>query len=232
MNERVVRLPVAVLTILATVVVALLAVGLVVRADADRLPVVAPRDPPAAPPEASAFTVGSDRTARFQEFSVTLADAPYVCSDPQTPPSGFTAYVGCSFVVHPDPSKPGDGWSALTGVLLVGDDLVAPDLGTTTKKVFDGLVDVLYTADDHPSPSKVTDGGVQLPLPADRFASRLGNVDVSKKGLATPYDRLVVVVVRLQSGRHVAFFSDYPHDGGKAGVDAVSASLNTLSLQR
>ncbi|MGI3784315.1 MAG: hypothetical protein ACRYG2_26445 [Janthinobacterium lividum] len=49
MNERVVRLPVALLAILATVVVALLAVGLVVRADADRLPVAAPRDPPRAP---------------------------------------------------------------------------------------------------------------------------------------------------------------------------------------
>ena len=103
-------------------------------------------------------------------------------------------------------------------MLLVGDDLVTPDLETTTKEVFDGLVDVLYTADDHPSLSKVTSGGVELPLPADRFGSRLGNVDVSKKGLDTPYDRLVVVVVRLESGRHVAFFSDYPHDGGKAGV--------------
>ena len=73
---------------------------------------------------------------------------------------------------------------------------------------------------------------MQLPVPADRFASRLGNVDVKKKGLATPYDRLVVVVVRLESGRHVAFFSDYPHDGGKAGVQAVTTSLNTISLRR
>ena len=57
-------------------------------------------------------------------------------------------------------------------------------------------------------------------------------MNVKKKGLATPYDRLVVVVVRLESGRHVAFFSDYPHDGGQAGLQAVSASLNTISVQR
>ena len=167
-----------------------------------------PRDPPAAPPEASSFTVDGSRVARFQEFSVTLAGAPYGCGDTQSPPPGFTAYEGCSFTVHPNYTAAGADWSALTGVLLVGDDLVTPDLETTTKEVFDGLVDVLYTADDHPSLSKVTSGGVELPLPADRFGSRLGNVEVSKKGLATPYDRLVVVVVRLESGRHVAFFSD------------------------
>ena len=55
---------------------------------------------------------------------------------------------------------------------------------------------------------------------------------VTVKGLATPYDRLVVVVVRLESGRHVAFFSDFPHDGSKAVLQAVSTSLGTVSLQR
>ncbi|GAB2591813.1 hypothetical protein [Microlunatus antarcticus] len=232
MNERAVRLPVAVLAILATVVVALLAVGLVVRADADRLPVGPPRDPPAAPPEASTFTVDEDRTVRFQEFSMTLAGAPYGCGDAQTPPQGFTAYEACSFEVHPNFDASGADWSAVTGVLLVDDPLVSADLGTTTKAVFDTLVDQLYSAEDNPSLSKVAAGGVQLPVPADRFGSRLGNVDVRKKGLDTPYDRLVVVVVRLESGRHVAFFSDYPHDGGKAGVQAVTTSLNTISLRR
>lgn len=232
MNERVVRLPVAVLTLVATVVVALLAVGLVVRADADRLPSSPPRDPPAAPPAASTFTVDPDRTARFEEFSLVLAGSPYGCGDTQDPPPGFTAYEGCSFAVHPNYTAAGADWSALTGVLLVGDDLVAPDLPTTTKQVFDRLVDVLYTADDHYSVGKVTTGGVQLSVPADRFGSRFGNVAVKKKGLATPYDRLAVVVVRLESGRHVAFFSDYPHDGGKAGVTAVSTSLSSISLTR
>ena len=52
------------------------------------------------------------------------------------------------------------------------------------------------------------------------------------KGLATPYDRLVVVVVQLESARHVAFFSDFPHDGSKAALQAVSASASTISVQR
>ena len=76
-----------------------------------------------------------------------------------------------------------------------------------------------------------SDGGVQLGVPAGRSASRLANVDVDVKGLDTPYDRLVVVVVRLESGRHVAFFSDFPHDGSKAALQAVTTSLNTISLR-
>ncbi|MGI3784316.1 MAG: hypothetical protein ACRYG2_26450, partial [Janthinobacterium lividum] len=102
---------------------------------------------------------------------------------------------------------------------MVDDQLVTPgDLEATTRSVLDALVDQLCTADDHDSLSKVTGGGIQLQVRAGRYGSRLGNVEVRKKGLATPYDRLVVVVVRLESGRHGAFFSDYPHDGGKTGV--------------
>ena len=40
-----------------------------------------------------------------------------------------------------------------------------------------------------------------------------------------------MVVVRLDSGRHVAFFSDFPHDGSKAALQAVTTSLNTISLR-
>jgi hypothetical protein len=228
----VVPLPVAVLTILATLVVALLAVALVVRLDADRLPSGPPRDPPPAPPEAMAFTVDPDRVARFQEFSVTLAGLPYGCGDAQTPPAGFTAYVGCSHVVHANYDAKGHDWSAVTGVLLVSDPLVKPDLGATTRSVFDALVTQLYSPDDHDSLSKVSSGGVLLPVPAGRYDSRLANVNVAKKGVATPYDRLVVVVVRLESGRHVAFFSDFPHDDSKDALQAVTTSLNTISVQR
>jgi len=228
----VVRLPVAVLAVLATVVVALLAVALVVRLDADRLPSGPPRDPPPAPAEATAFSVDSARTARFQEFSVTLPGPPYGCGDVQTPPTGFTAYAGCSHVVHANYDTAGDDWSALGGVLLVGDDLVtAGDLRATTKAVFDALVPQLYSAGDRYGLSKVSEGGVQLAVPADRVGSRLANVDVRRPGLDTPYDRLAVVVVRLESGRHVAFFSDFPHDGSKAALQAVTTSLNTISLR-
>jgi len=228
----VVRLPVAVLAVLTTVVVALLAVALVVRLDADRLPLGPPRDPPPAPAEATDFSVDGARTARFQELSLTLPGAPFGCGGGQAPPTGFTAYVGCSHVVHRDYNAAGDDWSALSGVLLVGDDLVtAGDLGTTTKAVFDALVPQLYSAGDRYSLSKVSDGGVRLAVPADRVGSRLANVDVRKQGLDTPYDRLAVVVVRLESGRCVAFFSDFPHDGGTAALQAVTTSLNTISVR-
>ncbi len=228
-----VRLPVAVLVVLATVVVALLAVGLVARVGAERLPTGPALDPPAPPPEATTFTVDDQRRASFQEFSVTLAGRPYGCGDVQTPPEGFTAFAGCSFEVHPNYNASGDDWSAVSGVLLVGDSLVRDgDLQGTTTAVFDALVDQLFSAADDPSTSKVSDGGVDLALPADRYAARLGNVDVDVEGLKTPYDRLVVIVVRLESGRHVAFFSDFPHDGGQDGLRAVTTSLNTIQLQR
>lgn len=228
-----VRLPVAVLALVATVVVALLAVALVVRLDADRLPIGPPRDPPTAPPEATSFTVGPDRTVRFQELTMTLAGPPYGCGDSTDPPTGFTAYEGCSFEVHPNYDAAGHDWSALTGALLVGDGLVTTgDLPATTRSVFDALVGQLYSADDRYALSKVSDGGVQVAVPVGRAASRLANVNVRRKGLATPYDRLVVVVVRLESGRHVAFFSDFPHDGGQAALQAVTTSLNTISVRR
>lgn len=227
-----VRLPLAVLTIAATVVAALLVVALVVRLDVDRLPSGPPRDPPAPPPEPTSFSLDAARTVRFQEFSMTLAGPPYTCGDTQTPASGFTAFEGCSHVVHPNYDPAGHDWSALTGVLLVGDPLVrGDDLPATTRAVFDALVGQLYSADDHYSLSKVSDGGVQLGVPAGRSASRLANVDVDVKGLDTPYDRLVVVVVRLEGGRHVAFFSDFPHDGSKAALQAVTSSLDTISLR-
>jgi hypothetical protein len=228
-----VRLPVAVLVIAATVIAALLVVALVVRLDADRLPTAPPRDPPVAPPAATAFEVARDRTATFQDFSVRLPGTPYVCGDSPDPPRGFTAYEGCTHLVHRDYDGAGHDWTALSGVLVVGDALVTPDdPGATTRSVFDTLVDQLYVADDHPSVRKVSSGGVQLPVPAERLGSRFGNVEVRRRGLDTPYDRLAVVVVQLESGRCVAFFSDFPHDAGKPALEAVTTALNTISLQR
>lgn len=229
----VVRRPAAVAAILATVMVALLAVALVVRLDADRLPSGPPRDPPAAPPEAVAFSVDQSRTARFEEFSMTLAGPPYRCTDAQAPLTGFTAYVGCSHVVHAGYDATGHDWSALTGVLLAGDPLVTPgNLRATTTSVFDALVAQLYSARDHYSLSKVSEDDVAVSVPAGRASSRLANVDVKKKGLATPYDRLVVVVVQLESGRHVVFFSDFPHDDGQDALRAVATSVGTISVRR
>ena len=228
-----VRLPVAVLAILATLVVALLAVALVVRLDATGLPTGPPRDPPAAPPEAVAFSVDPGRTARFQEFSMTLPGAPFACGTAQDPPPGFTAYVGCSHLVHADYDPEGHDWSAVTGVLLVGDPLLKPgDQTATTTAVFDALVHHFFAAADHYSLSHVSTGGVEVPVPTGRASSRLANVDVKRKGLATPYDRLVVVVVQLESGRQVAFFSDFPHDGGQVALQAVTTAVGTISVQR
>ena len=54
-------------------------------------------------------------------------------------------------------------------------------------------------------------------------------MNVHLPGLATPYDRLVVIVVQLRSGRVVAFFSDFPHDAGKDVLHAVVTSASSLS---
>jgi hypothetical protein len=228
-----VRLPIAVLAVLAALVVALLVVALVVRLDADRLPSGPPRDPPAGLPESKALTVSPDGTVRYQEFSLTLAGPPFRCGDVATPPPGFSAFVACDHVVHRNFDAAGHDWSAFTGVLLVTDSLAAPgDLPRATRAVFDALVPQLYSPDDHYSLSKVSNDGVRLSVPLGRASSRLANVDVRKKGLATPHDRLVVIVLQLDSGRYVAVFSDFPHDGDDAALRAVTASIGSISLQR
>ena len=232
MPAQAVRLPVAVLVIVAALVVSLLAVALVVRVSADRLPSGPPRDPPAAPPEATTLSVDPDGTVRFQEFSMTLAGPPFRCGDAATPPPGFSAFVACDHVVHRNFDAAGHDWSAYTGVLLVTDSLAAPgNLPTATRSVFEALVPQLYSPDDHYSLSEVSTDGVRLSVPTGRASSRAANVDVRKKGLATPHDRLVVVVVQLDNGRYVAVFSDFPHDGGNAALRAVTASIGSISLR-
>jgi hypothetical protein len=135
-------------------------------------------------------------------------------------------------VVHANDDATGHDWSALTGVLLVGDGPVTRgDLPATATAVLDALVPQLYSADDHYSLGTVSDDDAQLGVPTGRSATRLANVDVRRKGLATPYDRLTVVVVQLESGRCVAFFSDVPHDASKAALQAVTTSRNSISVR-
>jgi hypothetical protein len=228
-----VRLPAAVLAVAATLVVALLAVALVVRFDTDRLPSGPPRDPPAAPPAATGLTV-SGQQVMSGELKVTLPGPPFVCrGDVPSPSPAFPQLALCTATVHRNFDGQGSDWAAVTGVALVDDSVVAPDdLPKTTASVFDALMALNYSADDHPTLSKVSQGAADVAAPPGRAYTRQANVTVKRPGLATPYDRLVVFVVRLESGRHVVFFSDFPHDGSKAALDAVVASATSLSAQR
>jgi hypothetical protein len=71
-----------------------------------------------------------------------------------------------------------------------------------------------------------------LPSGFTQLAACQSTVHQDYDGKGTPYDRLVVVVVALRSGRHVGFFSDFPHDGSKDALQAVVASVASLSMQR
>ena len=232
-GEDTVRLPVAVLAVLATVVAALLVVALVVRLDADRLPSGPPHDPPALAPASSRMMVDG-REVTFQELKVTLPGAPFRC-EPDLPslPTGFTQLAACQSTVHENYDGKGHGWAAVTGVALVDDAIVRPgDLTTTTSSVFDAVMAFSFSPTDRPTLKKEAQGPATIPAPVGSAYSRQADVHVRLNGLPTPYDRLVVVVVALQSGRHVAFFSDFPHDGSKEALRAVVASVSSLSAQR
>lgn len=226
------RLPVAVLAVLATVVVALLVVALVVRLDADRLPSGPPRDPPEAPAAATRFEV-SGRQVTLDEFSATLAGPPFTC-DPavQPTPTGITQLAQCTAPVHQDYDGQGSDWVAATGVALIDSSSLSPDLRTATSDVFDLFTSALYTREDRATFAKQSDGPAQVAAPSGAAWSRQADVRVKREGLPTPYDRLVVIVVRLEGGQHVAFFSDFPHDGSKQALQAVVDSVGTLEAQR
>ena len=227
-----VRLPVAVLAVVATVVVALLVVALVVRLDADRLPSGPPRDPPEAPAAAPRFGVTGSQVT-LDEFSMTLAGPPFAC-DPavQPTPTGVAQLAQCTTVVHEDYDGKGSDWGAATGVALIDGTNLSPDLRTATSDVFELVIAALYSGQDDVTFAKESDGPAQVPAPAGSAWSRQADVRFKRPGLPTPYDRLVVVLVRLEGGQHVAFFSDFPHDGSKQALQAVVDSVGTLEAQR
>lgn len=227
------RLPVAVLAVVATVLVALLLVALVVRLDADRLPSGPPRDPPP-PDERSSRLVVEGRKVTFQELSITLPDAPYACNTTITsPPSGFSQLLTCGATVHDDYDGKGNDWGALMGVALVDDGLSAGgDPKGIASNVFDRVFSLSFSADQKPRATKQSDGPAQLAAPSGSAWTQQADVRFSVPKLPTPYDRLVVIVVRLESGKAVAFFSDFPHDGGKDVLQALVASVDSFEAVR
>lgn len=232
-REPTLRLPVAVLAVLASVVVALLAVALVVRLDTDRLPTAPPRDPPAEPGATTRMTV-TGRKVTFEELSVVLAGPPYACQgDVPSPLPAVDQLALCTSTVHADFDDQGSDWAATTGVALLDDSVVdAGDLKGTTASAFDAILDLSYSKADRVRLEKQSAGPATISAPTGAAYTQQADVHVDRKGLATPYDRLVVIVVRLENGRHAAFYSDFPHDGSKAALQAVVASVSTLTARR
>lgn len=227
-----VRLPVAVLAVVAAVVVALLVVALAVRLDGDRLPSGPPREPPEAPAAATRFGV-TGRQVTLDEFTATLAGPPFTCDTAVQPtPTGIAQLAQCTTPVHEDYDGSGSSWVAATGVALIDGPTLSPDLRTATSDVFDLFVSALYTREDRATLAKRSDGPAQVSAPSGAAWTQQADVRVEREGLPTPYDRLVVIVVRLQGGQHVAFFSDFPHDGSKQALQAVVDSVGTLEAQR
>ena len=232
-GDRSVALPVAVLAVVACVVVALLAIAVVVRLDTARTPAGPAREPGVQEPVEGTLAVEAGRAA-YEEFRMTLPGAPFRCGTgpaAQAPP-GFSAAVLCDSVVHADYDKKGSDWAATNGVGPVDEHYVRDDLDTTAEAVFRSLYDALYFDADHPSLTNSSEGPeTDLSIPSTNVYAVTGEVHVKRAGLTTPYDRLVVFVVQLRSGRYVAFFSSFPHDGPTAARDAVQAAARSMSLQ-
>jgi hypothetical protein len=56
-------------------------------------------------------------------------------------------------------------------------------------------------------------------------------VHVSKPGLATKYDRVVLALVRLRGGRHVAWYGLRANDSPKDVVTALEQSADTVTAR-
>ncbi len=227
-----VRVPLAVAVVLGAVLVAVVAVGAVVSASAERLPsgpAVTPPSPTAA--RASLAWQPDDNLATIGELRVVLPAAPYACSPEVTALSPtFTDFVGCSTVVHEDYDDEDGVWSATTGVGLVPDDLVVEDdLKRTADQVFASLRGQFYSGTKTTVRKLVASPTDRAPVGRSILVS--GDIGYAIDGLPSRYDRTLVVVVLLADGTHAAWFSSRPDDTPAKAVEVLDASVATLTAQ-
>ncbi len=141
-----VRLPLAVLVVVAAVVMSLLVVGAVVWISTPRLSTGPAVDPPA--PVTVSTRVDYDpgsRAAAVEQVRMVLPAMPYGCEPEGAKPPIFTSVVMCNAVVHDNYNSAGEDWFATIGIGVLPKDQVAGTLSDTATQLFDTLRVAFFT---------------------------------------------------------------------------------------
>jgi hypothetical protein len=229
--DQTVKLPAAVAITLATIVLALIAVGAVVALSADR-PLTGPSvDPPAGPKTPVVVYDYVSRIAKVQELTFTAPGAPYSCTSYLEPqPPVFASLASCDVPVHPNGGQ-GVDWASVAGLGPLSPSMVAAgDLDATADRAFDGLLGQFY-ARDRPTITRREREPVTGIAPQGKAVQINARVNVRIKGLATHYDKILLVVFELKGGSYAAWFGLAPNDLPAATRAVLLTSLNTLKAQ-
>lgn len=228
-DEPRMRLAVAVGSVVAVLLVALVAVGAVVTASTRELP-EGPGVAPGPPPSASVAYDLDSRKARLGEVSATMPGAPYECLANQALVPTFTNATTCDALAVADYRGPED-WYASVGFGLLNEDLaVDGDLRTTVRNVFDSLQKQFYpgvetTASDFLN-QELTG------IPTTQAVALSGQVHYKIDGLKPRFDKLLMIVVKLKSGEYAAWVSARPDGVSEATLASLNASLNSFAIKR
>jgi Protein of unknown function (DUF2510) len=231
--DRVVRLPTAAAIVVAVVLLTVVAVGAIVSLTTDRPltgPPVGP-PPPTQTPSKMSYDPGT-RKVSFEEMQFIAPRAPFVCNtDPQKVSGTFIWEFGCTADVHRNYDKKNGSWVTAVGMGSLDDRLQASDdLATIASQTFAALLPPNYSS----VKATVKKRKIQRltgVAPVDRAVLLSADVHFSKPGLATKYDRVVLVVVKLQSGQHVAWYAMRANDSPKDVVKALEDSTKTVTAR-
>lgn len=228
-DEPRVRLAVAVGSVVAVLLVAIVAVGAVVTASTRDLP-EGPAAAPALPPTATVSYDLDTRRARVGEVSVTMPAAPYECQSGQALTPTFSDAAVCNALVFADYQGTED-WYAGLGFGLVSQDLQAgDDVKATTRNVFDSLQKQFYA--DEATTAKNFLYQELTDVPTTQAVALAGELHYDIEGLESTYDKVLIIVVKLDAGGYVAWFSARPDGAPQATVDVLNDSLNSFGIRR
>ena len=231
--DRVVRLPIAAAIVVAVVLLTVIAVGAIVSLSADRPLTGPPVDPPRPrqAPSGMAYDSGTRRVS-FEEMQFIAPSSPFVCNtEPQKVSGTFTWEFGCTTVVHRNYDKKTGSWVTAVGMGTLGDRLQAGgDLATVASQTFAALLPPNYSSVKATVKKRKIQNLTGI-APNGRAVLLSANVHVSKPGLATKYDRVLVVVVKLQSGQHVVWYAMRANDSPKDVVKALEDSADTVTAR-
>ena len=231
--DRVVRLPIAAAIVVAVVLLTVVAVGAIVSLTAARPLTGPPVDPP--PPTQAPSRMSYDpgtRKVSFEEMQFIAPSAPFVCNtDPQKVSGTFTWEFGCTADVHRNYDKKNNNWVTAVGMGSLDDRLQASDdLATIASQTFAALLPPNHSS----VKATVKKRKIQRltgVAPDGRAVLLSANVHFSKPGLATKYDRVVLVVVKLQSGQHAAWYAMRANDSPKDVAKSLEDSTNTVTAR-
>ena len=201
---------------------------------ADR-PLTGPAVAPPEPTETPLAVVYDQVTRRLsvQELQATMPDKPFSCDlEPRTVPGAFTSAFECTAWVHFDFNAKHDDWVATTGLGDLEEQLrTGRDLDAIADATFSALAAQSYDLDDVTVKKKQTERLTGV-APDGKAVLVSAEMHVSNKDLPTKYDRMLVAVFELESGRHAAYFAIRPNDSKTDVVEAMHISAATVTARK